>query len=66
MEEQAELSFPTRKKKSSPYAVERIRKLFVETKGQRAVKPEHFFLRKVDLFSDQEVFRLKKLIEDDD
>ncbi len=84
-EEEAELTLSQEERVSS-YSVEKIKRFLTETKGQRAVKPEQFFpdlngfirsvnrLRKEEVFSDQEVYRLKKLvtkakaalIEDDD
>ncbi len=84
-EEEAELTLSQEERVSS-YSVVKIKRFLTETKGQRAVKPEQFFpdlngfirslnrLRKEEVFSDQEVNRLKKLvtkakaalIEDDD
>lgn len=68
------------------YSLKNIKKFLLETKGQRAIKPELFFpdlegfiksvnrLRGEGVFTDQEIYRLKKLvtkaratlIEDDD
>ncbi|KAI3357334.1 hypothetical protein L3Q82_015491 [Scortum barcoo] len=84
-EEEAELTV-SQEERITSYSVEKIRRFLAETKGQRAVKTEQFFpdlngfigsvnrLRKEDVFSDQEVYRLRKLvtkaraalIEDDD
>ncbi|KAI3365342.1 hypothetical protein L3Q82_010130 [Scortum barcoo] len=62
-----------RKERITSYSVEKIRRFLAETKGQRAVKTEQFFpdlngfirsvnqLRKEDVFSDQEIYRLRKL-----
>ncbi|KAK0155410.1 Transposon TX1 uncharacterized protein [Merluccius polli] len=84
-EEEAELTI-SQEERITSYSVEKIRRFLAETKGLRAVKTEQFFpdlngfirsinqLRKDDAFSDQEIYRLKKLvtkakaalIEDDD
>ncbi len=84
-EEETELTV-SQEERITSYSVEKIKRFLAETKGQRAVKTEQVFpdlngfirsvnrLRKEDMFSDQEVYRLKKLvtkakaalIEDDD
>lgn len=66
---------PSQEDETILYPLEKIKKVLLETKGQRAVKTETFFpdlrgfiksvtqLRKgEDSFSDQEIYRLRKIV----